>query len=91
MEDQGQGQEGGAPSPEEIVKNVAETIGALAQAASQQMPDVAKQLQQIQQQFMQVMSAAMQKAGGGGGGSQGQSQAMPDRSQGMPVGPQGAM
>jgi hypothetical protein len=90
MEPQEQGQEGGAPSPEEIVKNVADTIGALAQAAAQQMPDVAKQLQQIQQQFMQVMSAAMKQAGGGGG-SQGQSQAMPDRSQGTPVGPQGAM
>lgn len=80
---------GGQPSPEEIVQNVADTMGALAQAAAQQRPDVAKKLQALQQQFMQVMSEFV--GGGGKGGQGGGSQAMPDRSQGMPMGPQGAM
>jgi hypothetical protein len=79
------GQEGGV-SPEEIVKNVADTINSLAQAAAQQRPDVAKQLEQIGQQFMQVMSEFV-----GGGGQGGGAQPVPERGQGTPMGPQGAM
>ena len=79
------GQEGGGVSPEEIVKNVADTINSLAQAAAQQRPDVAKQLEQIGQQFMQVMSEFV------GGGQGGGAQPVPERGQGTPMGPQGAM
>jgi len=80
------GQEGGGVSPEEIVQNVADTINSLAQAAGQQRPDVAQKLQQIGQQFMQVMSEFVGGAGGGGG-----PQPVPERGQGTPQGPQGAM
>jgi hypothetical protein len=76
--------EGGGVSPEEIVQNVSDTINSLAQAAGQQRPDVAQKLQQIGQQFMQVMSEFV---GGGGGGPQ----PVPERGQGTPQGPQGAM
>jgi hypothetical protein len=78
-------QQGGGVSPEEIVKNVADTINSLAQAAGQQRPDVAQKLQQIGQQFMQVMSEFV------GGGSGGGAQPVPEQSQGTPQGPQGAM
>lgn len=80
---------GGGVSPEEIVQNVGETIMSLAQAAAQQRPDVAEKLQQIGQQFMQIMGefvgGGAQQGGGGGVRPQ------PERSQGMPAGPQGAM
>jgi hypothetical protein len=79
----------GGPSPDEIVQNVAETIGALANAAAQQRPDVAKKLQQIQNDFMQIMSEFV--GGGAKGAPGGRSQAMPDQSNGMPMGPQGAI
>ena len=42
-------QQGGGVSPEEIVKNVADTINSLAQAAGQQRQDVAQKVQQIGQ------------------------------------------
>ena len=84
-------QEGGV-SPEEIIKNTADTIMSLAEAAGQQRPDVAQKLQKIGQDFMQVMSEFV---GGGAGGGQPQQQrgAQPvaDRGQGTPMGPQGAM
>jgi hypothetical protein len=78
--------EGGGVSPEEIVQNVSDTINSLAQAAGQQRPDVAQKLQQIGQQFMQVMSEFVGGGGGGGG-----PQPVPERGQGTPQGPQGAM
>lgn len=86
------GMEGGV-SPEEIVKNTADTIMSLAEAAGQQRPDVAQKLQKIGQDFMQVMSEFV---GGGAGGGQQQpqqrgAQPVADRGQGTPMGPQGAM
>lgn len=78
--------EGGGVSPEEIVKNVADTINSLAQAASSQRPDVAQKLQQIGQEFMKVMSEFVGGGAGGGG-----SQPVPERGQGTPQGPQGVM
>ena len=76
---------GGGVSPEEIVQNVSDTINSLAQAAGQQRPDVAQKLQQIGKMFMDIMGEFV--GGGGGGGSQ----PVPEQSQGMPQGPQGAM
>ncbi len=85
------GQEGGGVSPEEIVKNVGDTIMSLAQAAGQQRPDVAQKLQKIGQDFMDVMGEFV---GGGAQGGQPQgrgAQPVADRQQGTPMGPQGAM
>lgn len=76
-----------ADSPEETIQEVAEGLGMLAQAAGQSAPDVAKQLQALQQQFMQIIEGAMGGQGGGGGGPQ----PVAERGQGTPVGPQGAM
>ena len=80
--------EGGGVSPEEIVKNVADTINSLAQAAGQQRPDVAQKLQQIGQEFMKVMSEFV---GGGAGGGGGGPRPVQEQSQGTPQGPQGVM
>jgi hypothetical protein len=80
--------EGGGVSPEEIVQNVSDTINSLAQAAGQQRPDVAQKLQQIGKMFMDVMGEFV---GGGAGGGGGGPQPVPERGQGTPQGPQGAM
>lgn len=80
MENEGQ-------DPGQIVQAVAEGLGTLAQAAAQSAPELAKGLQQMQAQFMQLIDQAMQGGGGGGGGPQ----PVQDQSQGMPAGPQGAM
>ncbi len=79
--------EGGGVSPEEIVQNVSDTINSLAQAAGQQRPDVAQKLQQIGKMFMDVMGEFVGGGSAGGGGPQ----PVPERGQGTPQGPQGAM
>jgi hypothetical protein len=83
----GQGQGGG--NPEQMVQMVAESLGQLAQMAAQTSPELAKGLQGMQQQFMQLIEQAMQ---GGGAPSKGGAQPVQDQQgQGMPQGPQGAM
>ncbi len=76
-------------SGEEIVKNVADSIMALSQAAGKSRPDVAQKLQKIGQEFMQLMSEFV--GGGQGGGSQRGVQPVAERGQGTPMGPQGAI
>jgi hypothetical protein len=75
-----------ADTPEETIKEIAEGLDMLAQAAAQSAPDVAKQLQALQQQFMSIIEKAMGGQGGGGG-----AQPVQERGQGAPVGPQGVM
>jgi hypothetical protein len=89
MAQQGMDPGAGGASAQEIVQNVADTIGSLAQAAAESRPDVAQKLQAIYEEFSSVMAEFMGGQGGGGGGQR--PQPMPERGQGMPQGPQGAM
>jgi hypothetical protein len=75
-----------ADTPEETIREVAEGLGMLAQAASQGSPEIAQELQALQQQFMSIIQKAMGGAQGGGG-----VQPVAERGQGTPAGPQGAM
>jgi len=79
----------GAGSPEQMVQQVADGLGVLAQSAAQSNPELAQGLQALQQQFMQLIESAIQQMQGGGG--QGGVRPVQDQSQGMPAGPQGAM
>jgi len=83
MEDQGMEQ--GGVSPQEIVKNVSETIMSLAKAASGPRPDVAQALDGIAKEFMNIMGEFV------GGASQGGARPVQEQGQGAPVGPQGVM
>jgi hypothetical protein len=69
-----------------MVQMVAEGLGQLAQMAAQTSPELAKGLQGMQQQFMQLIEQAMQGGGGGGG-----SRPVQEQGQGAPQGPQGVM
>jgi hypothetical protein len=87
MAQMGMEQEGGA-SAEEIVKNTADTIMALSQAAADNnRADISQALQKVGQEFMAIMSEFV------AGGQQGGGRAAPvaERGQGTPVGPQGVM
>ena len=78
--------QGGGVSPEEIVKNVADTIMTLAKSASGPRPEVAQKLDAIAKEFMNVMGEFV-----GGGAPQGGARPVQEQGQGAPVGPQGVM
>lgn len=81
-----QGMDQGGVSPEEIVKNVSDTIMSLAKAASGPRPDIAQALDGIAKEFMNIMGEFV-----GGGASQGGARPVQEQGQGAPVGPQGVM
>lgn len=80
MQDQGQG--GG-----DMVMMIDDGISQIGQALSQQpgAEKLASRLAEVQKEYRSIMEEAMSMMGGAQGGAP-QSQPVPDRSQGMPVG-----
>ena len=84
MQDQGQGGGGG-----DMISMIDDGISQIGQALSQQpgAEKLAQRLAAVQKEYRSIMEEAMSMMGGSQGGG---SQAVPDRSQGMPQSPAGA-